>query len=55
MRKNGDLDGVVSALDAGADINIQNNDGLTALIWAARNGHIEIVESLLRANANLNT
>ena len=33
-------------LTAGADVNIKNNDGDTALIWASYNGYTEIVKLL---------
>lgn len=39
-------------LDAGADINFQNNDGSTALISAAFFGRPEIVQLLLEKNAD---
>ena len=39
-------------LDAGADINFQNNDGSTALISAAFFGHSGIVQLLLEKNAD---
>lgn len=39
-------------LDAGADINFQNNDGSTALISAAFFGRPEIVQLLLERNAD---
>lgn len=39
-------------INAGADINSQNEDGNTALIFASINEHSNIVEELLRANAN---
>lgn len=34
-------------LEAGADINIQDEDGSTALMCAAEHGHIEIVKHFL--------
>lgn len=37
----------------GADINVKNNDGNTALMHAAMNGHPEMVLVLLDAGANL--
>lgn len=39
-------------LEAGADVNFQNNDGSTALISAAFFGHPEIVEMLLEKGAD---
>ena len=34
-------------LKYGADINVRNNDGQTALDWAAKGNHKEIVKLLL--------
>ncbi|WP_339750714.1 ankyrin repeat domain-containing protein [Algoriphagus aquimarinus] len=45
-------DVVVLLLDAGADINFQNNDGSTALISAAFFGRPEIVKLLLDRKAD---
>ncbi len=39
-------------IDAGADLNIQNNDGSTALHTAAFFCNVEIVEALLDNGAN---
>lgn len=43
----GNLDMVQMLLDAGADINIQDEDGSTALMCAAEHGRIDIVKLLL--------
>ncbi|CAG9816689.1 unnamed protein product [Phaedon cochleariae] len=43
----GRLDMVKLLLEAGADINIQDEDGSTALMCSAEHGHIEIVKHLL--------
>lgn len=43
----GRLDMVQMLLEAGADINIQDEDGSTALMCAAEHGHIEIVKYFL--------
>ncbi|KAL3289566.1 hypothetical protein HHI36_022982 [Cryptolaemus montrouzieri] len=43
----GRLDMVEMLLEAGADINIQDDDGSTALMCAAEHGHIEIVKHFL--------
>ncbi|WP_192349507.1 ankyrin repeat domain-containing protein [Algoriphagus sp. Y33] len=48
----GKKDMAVLLLDAGADINFQNNDGSTALISAAFFGRPEIVRLLLDKNAD---
>mmetsp|Transcript_55955 Transcript_55955/g.147973 ORF Transcript_55955/g.147973 Transcript_55955/m.147973 type:complete len:523 (-) Transcript_55955:150-1718(-) len=39
--------------DAGADIDYQNEDGYTALMFAARNGHARTVEALLNIKADV--
>ncbi|MDR7128891.1 ankyrin repeat protein [Algoriphagus sp. 4150] len=48
----GKNDMAVLLLDAGADINFQNNDGSTALISAAFFGRPELVRLLLDRNAD---
>jgi len=36
------------------DVNERDNNGYTALMWAARNGHTEVMKSLLDAGADMN-
>ena len=48
----GDLDTVRSLLDRGADVNVAQGDGMTALHWAAERGDLDMVEVLLEAGAN---
>lgn len=43
---------VVASLAGDADVNLQNKNGWTALMLAARNGYLEIVQMLLRAGAD---
>jgi ankyrin repeat protein len=43
----GRLDMVRLLVEAGADMNIQDEDGSTALMCAAEHGHTEIVKHLL--------
>nr|CAD7596945.1 unnamed protein product [Timema genevievae] len=43
----GRLDTVKLLIEAGADININDEDGSTALMCAAEHGHIDIVKQLL--------
>lgn len=43
----GNLDMVQMLIEAGADINIQDEDGSTSLMCAAEHGHIDIVKYLL--------
>jgi ankyrin repeat protein len=45
---------VMSLVDNGADINAKDEDGHTALIVAAKNGHTEIVNLLLNRGADIN-
>ena len=39
-------------IKAGADKDIQDENGWTALMFAAKKGHIKIVELLIKAKAN---
>ena len=50
----GDLAEVERLLEAGADVNSQNNDGRTTLLLASDWGHSKIVELLLSAGADVN-
>ncbi len=49
----GDLEEVRSLLRDGADANAAQNDGMTALHWAAANGDAEIARTLLFAGATV--
>ncbi len=49
--KRGDVAAVRSLLEEGADPNVAQGDGLTALHLAAQEGNIEIAEVLLGAGA----
>lgn len=50
----GDIDRVRALLAAGTPVDKLDSAGYTALHYAARNGHEEIVSELLRAGANIN-
>ena len=52
--ENGDIDRVRELLDSGVDPYSQNDDELTALIVAAYEGHIEVVELLLNRGIDPN-
>ena len=39
---------------AGADTNVQDQEGVTPLMWAARRGSDEMVCELIRAGASVN-
>ena len=49
--KSGNLYDARKALQNGANVNTQDTKGYTALIWAAREGHIEIVRALLEKDS----
>ncbi|KKK72061.1 hypothetical protein LCGC14_2907670 [marine sediment metagenome] len=41
-------------IETGADVNVQNKWGETALMWASYEGHPEVVELLIERGANIN-
>ncbi|GHV26512.1 hypothetical protein FACS1894176_07410 [Bacteroidia bacterium] len=41
-------------IEAGADVNTKDKNGMTALDWAALNGSTEIVKELIKAGADAN-
>ena len=45
---------VEKALNSGIDINAKDEDGRTALMYAAYNGHTVIIEMLIRKGASVN-
>ena len=50
--RSGDLLEVQRLLASGAKANAKDNQGCSALMWAAMNGHTKIVKALLAAGAN---
>lgn len=50
----GDLNGVCTLLDAGADINALDEHGQTALMNAAKSGDVELTQLLIQRSAELN-
>lgn len=50
----GDLDALKKLIDEGADVNIQGENGLTALILAVQHSDLGMIEILLEAGANPN-
>ena len=48
----GSLEKVQKALEAGADPNVKDNNGLDPLTWAAKKGHAEIAKLLLQKGAS---
>lgn len=53
MSAKGNLEGVTEAINAGADVDAKDDDGMTALIFAARNSGAETVSTLIEAGANV--
>jgi ankyrin repeat protein len=49
----GDLDSVQVLLSAGAEVNVQDKNGMTPLMWAARWGDAQRVEALVAAGAKV--
>ena len=41
-------------VNKGANVNVKQNNDMTALLWAAREGHTSTVEKLLAARAKVN-
>ena len=51
---NGNTIEVENLIDGGTDVNVQDRDGYTPLIWAAFFGHVEILENLMVNAATIN-
>ena len=50
----GDIDNVLSLIKAGVDVNIQDKNGITAMMIAAENGYLELLRELKQAGADVN-
>ena len=53
--ENGQLSCILSLIEAGADMNVMEEEGQKALFKAAIKGHITCVKTLLKAGAFINT
>src|SRR3989304_1718589 len=53
--KKGDAEQVLIWLKKGADVHVRNQDGETALMWAAGGGYVKVAEALIQAGANINS
>ncbi|MBQ3763698.1 MAG: ankyrin repeat domain-containing protein, partial [Synergistaceae bacterium] len=52
--ESGDVTKVAEAIMNGSNVNAKNNDGWTALMLAALNGHADVAEVLLKHGADVN-
>ena len=52
--RNGQFAMVKTLIERGVDVNSQNNNGKTALMWAAYHGNVEVIAALVNAGANAN-
>ena len=50
----GDVDSVLNVIQTGLDINIQDENGMTALMIASKAGYVELVEKLIKTGADVN-
>ncbi len=51
--KDGDVAEVKSLIEAGADVNAQNKEGVTALMTASATGHTDIAKLLIEEGADV--
>ena len=52
--KNNHRDSVLKLIQVGMDLNVQDENGITALMIACENSHVQITVDLMKAGANLN-
>ena len=52
--KHGDLENLKDLIDKGANINCSNDEGFTPLITSSNQGHLDIVNELLKYDVNIN-
>jgi ankyrin repeat protein len=50
----GHYDTVVALINEGAQINAVDNDRVSALMWASKSGHLDIVKKLVELQADFN-
>lgn len=53
--RDGDQDNVQELLNQGVDVNHADQGGHTALIWAIKSQHLEIIDLLITRGADINT
>ena len=51
---NRDTDGVLSLIHKGVDVDVQDEKGMTPLMFAAQAGHVKLVVKLIEAGSNMN-
>ena len=49
-----DLNAVIRLIARGADVNIRDSDGRTALMYASLEGYLTVIDALLAKGANVN-
>ena len=52
--RDGDLDQIISCLNAGSNINGMDESENTALMWASKKGYDEIVDYLIQSGSDVN-
>ena len=45
---------MVALINEGAQINVVDNDRVSALMWASKSGHLDIVKKLVELQADFN-